>query len=290
MAKNRCPSCGAAHKEPPGVCRLCGYVMDGSVETPMASNIARPVAAKKRGAGSLALDRRDHRAGAGRGRPGAAHRVGRLDGQQGSIEKIGIHGTTDGWKTVTDPEGGFTVEPAADGGGHLGQLRSGRQRRSSPAGWPRSARPPRSTPRSTSLYGKVHPNPGESAEDTVGRLGDAKMAARRRLHREPHPDQLPGLSGHPVHDQPRSPSRVGNGYENALLFLKGDELYVIETVSIYSGDPADDEFNRVLNSLHFTRLTTTSRACRRRVTRIPRGRRGAGPRAPGAVRPGRGPP
>ena len=36
------------------------------------------------------------------------------------------------------------------------------------------------------------------------------------------------------------------------MFLKGDQLFVVESISKYSGDPADTEFNQVLNSLTFT--------------------------------------
>ena len=101
------------------------------------------------------------------------------------------------------------------------------------------------------LYGKVHANPGESGEDTVSRLGDAKMAADGGFIES---RTQTSYQGYPAiqYKINRITFQGGNGNENALLFLKGDELYVIETLSIYSGEPADGEFNAVLNSLHFT--------------------------------------
>ena len=37
-----------------------------------------------------------------------------------------------------------------------------------------------------------------------------------------------------------------------MMFLKGDELFVVESLSIYSGDPADTEFNAGAQQPAFT--------------------------------------
>ena len=47
MAKYRCPICGAAHKEPPTHCRLCGQDMRDAAFVPMTPKGAR-VATKQR--------------------------------------------------------------------------------------------------------------------------------------------------------------------------------------------------------------------------------------------------
>ncbi len=249
MAKNRCPSCGASHKEPPGTCRLCGYVMDGSVETPLPNEMARAAAPpKKRGAGSLALIGVVIVVLLGVAAL-ALHIVSGGSTVNKAVEKIGIHGTTNGWKTVTDPEGGFTVSlpptAAATSVGFApadnGQL----------TGWLATIGEAPVDTQIYVLYGKVHANPGESGEDTVSRLGDAKMAADGGFVES---RTQTSYQGYPAirYKINRITFEGGNGYENALLFLKGDELYLVETLSIYPGDPADAGFAAVLNSLTFT--------------------------------------
>ena len=93
------------------------------------------------------------------------------------------------------------------------------------------------------LYGKVHADPGESAEDTVSRLGDAKMAADGGFIES---RTQTTYQGYPAiqYKINRISFQGGDGYENAMLFLKGDELYMVETLSMYPGDPADAEFSR----------------------------------------------
>jgi hypothetical protein len=249
MAKNRCPSCGAAHKEAPGTCRLCGYVMDGTVETPMASNVARTVQTKKRGAGSLAIIGVIIVLVLAVGAL-ALHVVSGGSQVNKVVEKIGIHGTTNGWKTVTDPEGGFTVSlppnaaatsvsfAPADNGQLTGWLATvGDQTKPDTQIYV--------------LYGKVHANPGESAEDTVSRLGDAKMAADGGFIESRNQTTYQGFPAI-QYTINRINYQGGNGYENALLFLRNGELYVVETLSVFPGSPATDEFDQVLNSMRFT--------------------------------------
>jgi hypothetical protein len=53
MSKYRCPVCGAAHKEPPDKCRLCGQVMTegAQVDTPLSREAPPP----ERGIGGIAF-------------------------------------------------------------------------------------------------------------------------------------------------------------------------------------------------------------------------------------------
>jgi rubredoxin len=250
MAKYRCPSCGAAHKDPPATCRLCGYVMDGSVEIPTQSNQApATVVTKKRGAGSLAIIGVIIVVVLAVGAL-ALHVVSGGSTVNKVVDKIGIKGTPDGWKTVTDPQGGFTVSLPPDAAttsvgfapADNGQL----------TGWLATVgEAPQVDTQIYVLYGKIHPNPGESAEDTVSRLGDAKMAADGGFIES---RTQTTFQGYPAiqYTINRISFQGVQGYENAMLFLKGDELYVVETLSIYPGDPANTEFNQVLSSLQFT--------------------------------------
>ncbi len=249
MAKYRCPSCGAAHKDPPGTCRLCGYVMDGSVAIPAQSNVARPVAVKKKGAASIALI-------------GVLLVIVLVAGAiilnvtSGSsevnkaVDKLpGVPLASDGWKRVTDTEGGFSVElppgpvttsvpfaPSANGQltGWLGSIGDA----------------PNYDTQLYVVYGKVTTNPGETAEDTIARLGDAKIAQDGFVESRTHTT----YQGYPAiqYTINRVEFAGKTGYENAMMFLKGDELFVVESLSIYPAAPATTEFNRVLNTLAFS--------------------------------------
>ena len=176
MAKYRCPSCGAAHKEPPGTCRLCGYVMDGSVEIPTGAPTVRPAAAQEARRGQ----HRPHRpARRGRARPSA----------------LSSSTSTSGNATVTKVVDKLPGQAAPPTGGSS----SPTPRAASPSASRLSRRPPRcgfpsadngqltgwlgtvgEAPQIDTqlyvVYGKIHPKPGETAADTVSRLGNTKMA------------------------------------------------------------------------------------------------------------------
>jgi hypothetical protein len=250
MAKYRCPSCGASHKEATTTCRLCGYIMDGSVEIPTNVAQARAPIEKKSGLGTIALI----------GLLvvvvlGAGAVIFHITSGNATVAKVidkipGQAATPDGWKTVTDAEGGFTVLlppnptptsvkfPAADNG----QL----------SGWLATiGSPPQVDTQLYVIYGKIHPRPGEKAADTVTRLGNTKMALDGGFVES---KELTTYQGYPAiqYTINRVDFEGQQGYENAMMFLKGDQLFVVESLSKYSGDPADSEFNQVLNSLTFT--------------------------------------
>lgn len=250
MAKYRCPSCGASHKDPTATCRLCGYVMDGSVEIPTGVPQTRPPIEKKSGLGSIALIGLLVVVVLGVGAV-----VFHITSGNATVAKVidklpGQSAPPDGWKTVTDAEGGFTVLlppnptatsvkfPAADNGqlsGWLGTIGS----------------PPQVDTELYVVYGKIHPKPGEKAADTVTRLGNAKMALDGGFVES---KELTTYQGYPAirYTINRVDFQGQQGYENALMFLKGDQLFVVESISKYAGDPADAEFDQVLNSLTFT--------------------------------------
>jgi hypothetical protein len=250
MAKYRCPSCGASHKDAPTSCRLCGYIMDGSVEIPTGGAQARAPIEKKGGLGGIALIGLLVLVVLGAGAV-IFHYTSGNNTVAKVIDKLpGQSAPPDGWKTITDAEGGFTVSlppnpqptsvkfPAADNG----QL----------TGWVGTVgEAPQIDTQLYVLYGKIHPKPGEKASDTVARMGKLKMSLDPGFIES---QQVTTYQGYPAVQYTINRVKFGNeqGYENALLFLKGDQLFVVESISKYSGDPADAEFNQVLNSLTFT--------------------------------------
>jgi len=250
MAKYRCPSCGATHKDAPSSCRLCGYIMDGSVEMPVGGAQARAPIQKKGGLGGIALIGLLVVVLLGAGAVVFHYTSGNATVAK-VIDKLpGQSAPPDGWKVVTDAEGGFTVLlppnptptsvkfPAADNG----QL----------SGWLATVgSPPQVDTQLFVIYGKVHPKPGEKAADTVERLGTAKMALDGGFIES---QQLTTYQGYPAiqYTINRVDFEGQQGYENATMFLKGDQLFVVESLSKYSGEPADNEYNQVLNSLTFT--------------------------------------
>jgi hypothetical protein len=249
MAKNRCPACGAAHKGPTATCRLCGYVMDGSVETPTSVGGARVEAPAKRGVGSLAIIGVIIVAALAIGAL-ALHVVNGGDSVNKVVAKIGVKGTTNGWKTVTDTTGGYTVSLPPNAAptsvpftlADNGQL----------TGW--LATIGDSSTVDTEIYvisGKIHALAGETPEDTVARMADAKLAtdggyviSRNTTTYQGYPAVQYTIN--------RITFQGQNGFENATLFVRNSSLYVVETLSIYQGSPATEAYNSTLDSLHFT--------------------------------------
>ncbi|HVN51622.1 MAG TPA: hypothetical protein VMT43_09330 [Acidimicrobiales bacterium] len=250
MAKYRCPSCGASHKEPTTSCRLCGYIMDGSVEMPTGGIQAKAPIEKKSGMGGIALIGLLIVVVLGVGAV-----IFRVTSGNSTVTKVidklpGVQTAPNGWKTVTDAEGGFTVSlppdptatsvkfPPADNG----QL----------SGWLATiGQTPEVDTQLYVVYGKVHPKPGEQAVDTVSRLGNEKMTQDGGFVES---QELTTYQGYPAirYTINRVQFEGQQGYENAMMFLKGDQLFVVESLSKYSGNPADQEFGQVLNSLTFT--------------------------------------
>lgn len=253
MAKNRCPICGATHKDTPRQCRLCGHVMDGTVSLPTTgATMTRTVQTKKKGVGGFALiaivavlaiavlaillgfTSGDLSAGSIRNRiPFLSH-------------------TDDGWVKVDDPDGGFTVE-----------MPSNRQAGSTPfppaengrlTGWTATIGS------DTSLavyYAALVPVDGESAKGTVNRMVDEAIAQTTIVSAQhAHDTQLIKRSdttfqGYPavVYDLSGVDINGDFGYQKAIIFVKGDTMYTLASNSIYKDHP---QWERFTNSFHFT--------------------------------------
>ncbi len=85
----------------------------------------------------------------------------------------------------------------------------------------------------------------------MSRLGNTKMAIDGGFIES---QSLTSYQGYPAirYTINRLTFQGKPAYENVMMFLKGDELYVVESLSIYPDDPADGEFVEVLNTLTFT--------------------------------------
>jgi rubredoxin len=247
MAKYRCPTCGAAHKEPVSTCRMCGYIMDGSVAMPTTGNVARQVPQRRKGVAGFAI------VGvliviALAAAALALHATSQDKAITNLEDKIpGVKTDVTGWKTVTDTEGGFTVSmppgatttsvafaPVSNGQltGWLGQI----------------GQSPEIDSQLYVVHAKAQALPGESVQDSLSRLGDAKVAQDGGFVES---KSQTSYQGYPALDY--KISRVNfagqQGYEHAVMFIKGDALYVIESVSRYPSNPS---FSTVADSLRFT--------------------------------------
>lgn len=112
MAKYRCPSCGAAHREPVAACRLCGQRMGSDVELPHAAPPDDTMAIERYRAqsvipyilGGLALVIVVAIAA-------VAFDVVATDDLGETANELPIIGPEDGaWSTYEDPDGRYTVD------------------------------------------------------------------------------------------------------------------------------------------------------------------------------------
>jgi hypothetical protein len=249
MAKYRCPSCGAAHKEAPSTCRLCGYVMDGTVAVPTQGQMPKAVQVQEKKTGTstmlviglvllLAL--------------AAGAVVLHVSSSNKAVDKVFNklpgQATPSGWKLLTDAEGGYTVQyppnpqttsvnfSAADNGQLTGWLGTVGQA-------------PQVDSQLYVVYGKIHAKPGETAADTVARLGKAKMAEDGGFVES---KTTTSYQGYPAikYTINRVKFEGKQGSEEAVIFLKGgDQLYVVEALSRYPDSAG--AFAEVLNTLNF---------------------------------------
>ena len=254
MAKNRCPICGATHKEPPRQCRLCGHVMDGTVALPSGGGVstARIVQSKKKGLGSFVL-------------------IGVIavlviavlaillgfttgDLSAGSLrDRVPfLRHTDDGWVKVDDADGGFTVEMPSNrtaGSTPFPPAENGRL-----TGWSATI----GTDTSLAVYyAPLVPVDGESGKATVNRMVDEAIAQTTVVSSQhSHETQLikrtdTTFQGYPavVYDLSGVDINGAFGYQKAIIFVKGDTIYTLASNSIYQDHPQWDRFT---NSFHFT--------------------------------------
>jgi hypothetical protein len=227
--------------------------MDGSVDAPSGVAVkARPVAQKKKGLGGIAVFGVLTVAAIAIGAIVLGFTTGDLSiGKlRNKVPLLTTH--DDGWVKVEDPEGGFTVD-----------MPSSRQTNSTPFA---SAQNGRLTGWSAAIgvetnlyvyYGKIAPQPGETAKGTLNRMVDEDIARttansaaaghsvslgkRTDTDFRGYPAVLYDLKGTDVNGQ--------YGYEKAIMFLKGDQLYSIASLSVYKDHP---QFDRLANSFVFT--------------------------------------
>jgi len=245
MAKYRCPQCGAGHADPPATCRLCGYVMDGTVGTVTPQKTASAMKQKK-GIGGMVL------VGLGVvmvlgvlavvfGFTTGDLSYGRLRNKVGEAVPA-LASNDDGWNTVTDTDGGFTIAMPGETtpiSVVYPPVENGRM-----VGW--SAHIGSDTLLSVQ-YGKIITVPGENAQATLNRLGDAWIYGTGKVDTRKETT----FQGYPALDY-----KIGNvkvlgkdATQRTILFLKGDTLYVLQSQSIYADNPS---FSRFADSMHFT--------------------------------------
>ncbi len=254
MAKNRCPICGATHKEPTRQCRLCGHVMDGTVAMPTAgtTTMARPVATKKKGWAAS----RSSASSPCWSSPSLAVLLGFTKGDlsAGSLrDRIPFLRTQDdGWVKVDDAEGGFTVE-----------MPSSRQQGSTPfpaaqngrlTGWTATIG---SDTTLAVYYAPLVPVDGETAKGTVTRVVDEAIAQTTTVSAQhSHDTQVlkrteTTFQGYPavVYDLQGVDINGQYGYQKAIMFVKGGTVYTLASNSIYQDHPQWDRFT---GSFQFT--------------------------------------
>ena len=245
MAKYRCPQCGAGHKDPPATCRLCGFVMDGSVGevTPQRTAAAQE---EKKGVSSmmgigLAVVAVLALLAVVLGFTTGGLSYGRIRNKVGEWVPA-LASNDDGWKKVTDTEGGFTIEMPGEATAIsvvYPPVENGRM-----VGW--SAHIGTDTQLSVQ-YGKVIAVPGENSQATLNRLGDAWVAGGGTVDKRTDTT----FQGYPALDYKISKVTLfgKSASQRTILFLKGDTVYVLQSQSIYPDNPS---FPRFANSMHFT--------------------------------------
>ena len=251
MAKYRCPICGANHKVAAHQCRLCGAVMDGTVDQMAGVAVqTRPPMQKKKGTAGFAAI-------------GVlavlvilvlAVALGFTSGDL-SVSKIRdripfLRTTDDGWVKVDDPEGGFTVQMPSSRrttSGLFDAATSGRL-----TGW--SATIGTDTTLAV-VYGKITTLPGETSGAALQRVVDLDVTRSKAVStvRNVTVDKqtVTNFRGYPAIKYTVSGNDVSGryGYEKAIVFLKGDTVYSLASLSVYRDHP---QFDRFANSFQFT--------------------------------------
>jgi hypothetical protein len=244
MSKYRCPVCGATHKDQPTKCRLCGQDMSGSSTVPAYTGGSRQSAESSGGLGSLAII-----AIIGVLVIGILAIVLGFTGSNSFINNIrdkipGLQvDKKDGWTALDDPSGGF-----------IAQMPDGREKNFvafAPAANGRLDQWSSVIGNETDLtisYGKVTKADGQSANAALAGFAGTWAAT---LGGKIESTTETGFLGYPAVD-------VGvrdltyNGQPataKAMMVLRGDTLYIIQSESIYSDHP---QYGRLLGGFQFT--------------------------------------
>ena len=243
MAKYRCPICGAAHKEPPAHCRLCGQDMRDATFVPVGGKSARVATTTKKGTfriiviGSLGVV--------------AIVVLAVVFGFRGDDDIVddvrqqlpGLDSTEEvGWRDLTDEAGGYVVE--------LPDLRS-QQFAPFPASTTGRAEqwvaPIGDETQLSSSWAPVTVPTDRDDTLVVADLADAwatelggDVDDRQEISYAGSPAQTITVDGLRYDDQPAS--------ARALVVLRGERVYVVQSLSIYPDHP---QFTRVAKSLRF---------------------------------------
>lgn len=244
MSKYRCPICGATHKEQPVKCRLCGQNLTSESAVPNYTGGTKVVVEDKKGLGGIMLI-----AIGGVVVLGLLALALGLAPSNSFIDKVrdkipGLQAKSgDGWQAIDEPDGAFTATwPAQPEKRFIPYPAAAADRMTMVVA-------PLGTETELSVsYGKVTRQNDESAKAALQRFGDLwaqqtgfKIDTRTETSFAGYPALMIEGSGGHLNDKP--------AYQKALLVLKGDELYVIQSVSIYKDHP---QFPKVVNGVTFT--------------------------------------
>lgn len=250
MSKYRCPVCGATHKEEPEKCRLCGQYLGERATGPTVMAEVRQTTGRRGGVADIVLI-----AVGGVVLIALLFVVLGLTGSNSFIENIRdkIPGLAtikdDGWESIDDADGGFVAE-----------MPETRERSSAQFG-----------PSTTSRLERWVANIGQETELSVSyaRLSTLPEGDDWRPFLESMAvtwGQTLGGKAEDIHDDvfrgyPGTTTTIDNlrmidsqgvqqqATAKAWLVLRGDTLYIIQSMSVYRDHP---NFSRLASSVQFT--------------------------------------
>jgi len=244
MSKYRCPVCGATHKDQPTKCRLCGQDMSGAATIPAYTGGSRQTMQSRGSLASLLLI----------GLIGVLV-IGLLaivlgfTGSNSFIDNIrdkipGLQlDKKDGWTALDDPSGGFVA-----------QMPEGREKKFvafAPAANGRLDQWSSVIGNETDLtisYGKVTKAEGQSNNAELASFAQTWAAS---LGGKIDSSTETGFQGYPALDVAIRDLTYDNqaASAKAMMVLRGDTLYIIQSESIYSDHP---QYSRLLGGFQFT--------------------------------------
>jgi hypothetical protein len=243
MSKYRCPVCGATHKDQPSKCRLCGQDMSGASTIPAYTGGSRQLDAKKGGLSKLLF--------IGLGLVlliGILAVVLGVTGTNDFVRNVrdevpGLSNTDDGWVTLDDPSGGFVA-----------QMPEGYEKRFvdfAPATSGRLDQWSSLIGTETDLtitYGKVNNPQGVSTKTTLEGLADTWAST---MGGKVEDTAETSFAGYPAIDVMVRNLTFDDqtATAHAMLILRGDTLYVLQSESIYPDHP---QYMRLLSGFQFT--------------------------------------
>jgi hypothetical protein len=244
MSKYRCPVCGATHKNQPTKCRLCGQDMSGSSTIPAYTGGARQTVQSQSGLGRLAIIGLVIVLGIGL----LAVVLG-FTGSNSFIDNIreeipGLEvNQNDGWTALDDPSGGFVA-----------QMPEGREKKFiafAPAANGRLDQWSSLIGDETDLtisYGKVSKADGQSANAALASYAETWAAT---LGGKVEDAQETGFQGYPAIEVAVRDLTLADetATARAMMVLRGDTLYVLQSESIYPDQP---QYGRLLSGFQFT--------------------------------------